>query len=184
MMKCYCISLLKEYEALVAMWGEPEVNPRTGLPEYGFLSDTWKSIKKAVKKVTKSPLFGILAPIALNTFAPGLGAALGSKLGLAGKAASTVGNAAVQGGLGAIQGGEKGALSGVVSGLSSAGLGSDIGKKLGMKGAGAELAGDAIIGGLGGEIGGGGFGQGALGNVMNAMTMKSMEPMNEAIGTE
>ena len=169
----------EEYDALVAMWGEPDINPMTGLPEYGFLSKIWKKVKKAVKKIVKSPLFSFLAPMALNVFAPGLGAAIGKTLGFAGKTASTVGNTLVRAGIGAASGGKEGALSGAVSGLTGAGAGKDLGTKLGLEGTTAKLAGDAIIGGVGGEIGGGGFTQGALGNVMNAMQMDAIKPMTE-----
>ena len=161
----------EEYEVLTSMWGPGEINPNTGMPEYGFLSKLWKGIKK----VFKSPLFSFLAPIALNVFAPGLGAALGAKLGLTGKMAATVGNTLVRSGMGAIGGGEKGALAGAVAGLTSGGTGADIGAKLGLEGAAAEMAGNAIIGGVGGEIGGGGFAQGAMGNVANAMMMGPIE---------
>ena len=55
----------EEYEAITSMWGEPDINPNTGIPEYGFLSKLWKGIKKVVKKIVKSPLFSFIAPIAL-----------------------------------------------------------------------------------------------------------------------
>ena len=43
--------------------GDMDLNPLTGLPEFGFLSKLWKKAKKIVKKV---------APIAIN-FIPGVG---------------------------------------------------------------------------------------------------------------
>jgi hypothetical protein len=166
------------------MWGEPDINPNTGLPEYGFLSKLWKKVKKGLKKIVKSPIFQFVAPLALNAFVPGLGAAIGGKLGLAGKMASTVGNAAVRGALGAAGGGKEGALSGVVNSLTMGGVGSDIGSKLGLTGGLAKHAGNALIGGAGGALGGGGFTQGALGNVANAMMMQPIEEAtSKALGT-
>lgn len=179
----------EEYEAIVGMWGEPDINPNTGLPEYGFLSDIWKKVKNVVKKIVKSPVFSFLAPIALNTFLPGAGAWLGKALGAgSGAMGAHVGNALIKGGLGAATGGKEGALAGVVGSLTMGGgetiggdalggAGADIGGKLGLTGAAAKIAGNAVIGGVGGEIGGGGFTQGALGNAMNAMMM---EPVNKA----
>lgn len=169
----------EEYEAIVSMWGEPDINPQTGLPEYGFLSKLWKKVKKTVKKIVKSPIFQFVAPLALNAFVPGLGAAIGSKLGLAGKMASHVGNSIIRGGIGAAGGGKEGALSGVVNALTMGGAGGDIAGKLGLSGTMGDIAGNALIGGVGGEIGGGGFAQGALGNAMNALVQKPLEEGTE-----
>jgi len=170
----------EEYEALVSMWGEPDINPETGLPEYGFLSKIWKKVKRAVKKIVKSPLFGFLAPLALNVFAPGLGAGIGKALGLAGKTASAVGNTAIRTGIGAASGGKEGALSGLVSGATS-GFGGQVGSALGLSGKTGQLAGSALIGGVGGEIGGSGFAQGALGNVANSLKMDQLQPLTDKL---
>jgi hypothetical protein len=172
----------EEYEALTGMWGEPEINPNTGMPEYGFLSKIWKKIKGAVKKIVKSPLFGMIAPIALNIFAPTAGAVLGKALGLGAKAAPIVGDALIRTGVGAATGGKEGALSGAVSALSGS-VGSKLGGKLGLSGQAAQVAGDALIGGVGGEIGGGGFAQGALGNALAQGTMRPINAALEDFGT-
>ena len=50
--------------------GSMDLNPLTGLPEFGFLSKIWKKAKKIVKKV---------APVA--ALIPGVGTALGGVLG-------------------------------------------------------------------------------------------------------
>ena len=63
-----------EFEQMKRMWGEPTLNPNTGLPEYGFLSKLWKGIKKVFKAV---------APIAVN-FIPGIGPAISGALGALG----------------------------------------------------------------------------------------------------
>lgn len=34
----------EEFQVIKAQWGEPDINPHTGLPEYAWLSDTFKSI--------------------------------------------------------------------------------------------------------------------------------------------
>jgi hypothetical protein len=100
----------EEYEAITAMWGEPDINPNTGIPEYGFLSKLWKGIKKTVKKIVKSPLFSFIAPIALNFFVPGAGAWVGNLIG-AGKNAALVGNTLIRAGIGGVSGGKEGALA-------------------------------------------------------------------------
>lgn len=165
----------EEYEAITSMWGEPDINPNTGIPEYGFLSKLWKGIKKTVKKIVKSPLFSFVAPIALNIFAPGLGSALGGMLGATGKAAATIGNTLLRTGIGALGGGKTGAISGALSGLTMSGVGGDIGKKLGLKGATAKIAGDALLGGAAGSATGAGFGAGATGQAMSSLMQNPMQ---------
>lgn len=164
-----------EFDALKAMWGEPDINPITGLPEYGFLSDLWDGIKGVVKDIVKSPVFSFLAPLALNVFAPGLGSAIGGALGLGGKAASVVGNTLIRGGIGGLSGGKEGALAGAVSGLTTSGAGAALGSKLGLEGTAARLAGDALIGGAGAELGGGEFAQGALGQAQHSLIQPKLE---------
>jgi len=171
----------EEYEAIESMWGKADINPRTGMPEYGFLSKIWKGIKNTVKKIVKSPLFSFIAPIALNVFAPGLGSAVGGWLGATGKAAATIGNTIVRSGLGAISGGKDGAISGALSGLTASGVGGDIGSKLGLGDKMGRLAGDALLGGVAGEATGVGFGQGAMGQAMQTLagdpTQKMMDKL-------
>ena len=171
----------EEFEAITAMWGEPEINPETGIPEYGFLSKLWKGIKKTVKKIVKSPLFSFIAPIALNVFAPGLGAAVGGWLGATGKAAATLGNTLLRSGIGALSGGKTGAISGALSGLTGAGVGKDIGTKLGLKGATAKIAGDALLGGAAGEATGVGFKQGAIGQGMASLAGQPFQKIEKGI---
>jgi hypothetical protein len=171
----------EEYEAITSMWGEPDINPTTGVPEYGFLSKLWKGIKKTVKKIVKSPLFSILAPIALNVFAPGLGSAIGGWLGATGKAAATIGNTVLRTGIGAVSGGKTGAISGALSGLTMSGVGADIGKKIGLSGATAEIAGDALLGGVAGEATGVGFGAGATGQAISSMMGKPMQKIERKL---
>ena len=165
----------EEYEALVAMWGEPEINPQTGLPEYGFLSKLWKKVKKGVKRIVKNPLFSLIAPVALNVLAPGLGSAIGGALGASGKVASTIGNTLLRGGIGAASGGKEGALSGIASGLTMGGAGQALGSKLGLSGNVAKYAGDAIIGGGTSKLAGGDFGQGALGQLQTSFLQPKIE---------
>lgn len=171
----------EEYEAITSMWGPPEINPNTGIPEYGFLSKLWKGVKKTVKKIVKSPLFSFIAPIALNIFAPGLGTAIGGWLGATGKAAAVLGNTLVRTGIGAISGGKTGAISGALSGLTAGGVGADIGKKLGLKGATARIAGDALLGGAAGAGTGVGFQAGATGQAMQSLMGDPTRMMEEKI---
>ena len=149
----------EEFDGLKAMWGEPEVNPITGIPEYGFLSKIWKKIKKGVKKIVKSPIFQFIAPIALNMFMPGLGAALGGALGATGSTAAMVGNTLIRGAIGAAGGGKKGFIRGA---LSTPGLGGKLGQAVGLTGRTADVIGSGVLGGLGSRVTGGDFRTGAL----------------------
>jgi hypothetical protein len=83
------------------------INPESGLPEFGFF-----------KKIFKSPIFKIAAPIALSLLAPGLGTAIGGSLLGAGAAGSaTLGGALLGAGTGALTGGGlKGSLLGGLTG--------------------------------------------------------------------
>jgi len=164
----------EEYEAITSMWGEPDINPNTGIPEYGFLSKLWKGIKKTVKKIVKSPLFSFIAPIALNFFVPGAGAWVGNLIG-AGKNAALVGNTLIRAGIGGVSGGKEGALAGAVSGLTMGGAGAKLGAKLGLEGTAAKYAGDALIGGTASSVGGGDFAEGALGQAVQSFIQPGME---------
>lgn len=92
-----------ELDMLRQQWGDPTINPHTGMPEFGIFG----SILKVIKKV---------APIAVS-FIPGIG---------------PVASAALGAGLGALGGGGiKGALLGAATGALGAGGASGIGAKLG-----------------------------------------------------
>lgn len=171
----------EEYEAITSMWGEPDVNPNTGIPEYGFLSKLWKGVKNTVKKVVKSPLFSFVAPMALNVFAPGLGSALGGVLGATGKTAAVLGNTLIRGGIGAVGGGKTGAVSGVLSGLTSGGVGSKIGSKLGLGAKTGKIAGDALLGGAAGEATGAGFSRGATGQALASLAGNPMQRLEQGL---
>lgn len=131
--------------------GDMDLNPLTGLPEFGFLSKVFKKIKKVVKKV---------APVAM--FIPGVGQALGAvggsllgKVGL-GKAAAGIGSF-----VGKIPG-----LSGVgnaITGGSMGGLGSAL-----------QFGGNAIRQGIGGLFTPGGAMQQA-GRVMGGPSIPQMQ---------
>ena len=175
----------EEFGVLKNMWGEPDVNPNTGMPEYGFLSKIWKKVKKVVKKVVSSKIFQVIAPIALSIFAPGLGTAIGGMLtgGGTGLVASTVGNAVLQGGLSAAGGGDfvKGALSGAITG----GLGKVAGGKLanvlpGVSESTRGIIGSSLAGGAASAVTGGDFVQGALAGATGEM----MRPMMEGIAAK
>ena len=67
-------------------------NPMTGLPEFGFgksFKRAFKSVKKAVSKVLKSPIVRTLAPIAIGMYAPGFLASMGMSVGPVGIGALT-----------------------------------------------------------------------------------------------
>lgn len=165
-----------EYRQMQEAWGPSQINPHTGLPEYGFLSKAWKKVKKGLKKVVKNPLFGLVAPIALNFVAPGLGAAIGAKLGLAGKAAAMAGKSVIGAGLGAASGGKRGALTGLLGGAMSGGAGGTLGKALGASGKTASTLGNALLSGAQSEVGGGDFTSG----VLKSGLMSALNPGSES----
>ena len=94
--------------------GSMDLNPLTGLPEFGFLSKIWKKVKKVVKKV---------APVA--AFIPGVGQALGA---VGGSLLGKVGLGNVASGIGGLVGKVPG-LGGVGSAIT-AGSGGTLGQAL------------------------------------------------------
>ena len=155
----------EEYEVIESMWGPAEINPNTGIGEYGFLSKIWKKVKGAVKKIFKSKIFQVVAPIALSMFAPGLGTAIGGVFTGSATAAPIIGNALIQGGLAEAGGGDfmKGAVSGAITG----GLGKVAGGQLqkiapGMTDRTAAIVGSSLAGGAASSVTGGEFMEGAV----------------------
>jgi hypothetical protein len=165
-----------EYDTLVEMWGEPSMNPETGIPEYG-LKKWLKKGKKALKKIVKSKAFQVIAPIALATFGGPLGAALGAKLGVG----PVVGNALIRGGLGAVTGGKKGALKGLAAGAVAGGAGTKLGEALKFSGKTADVIGSALIKGGGSSLAGEGFGRGAIGGGLEAYAEMRPEQIGERL---
>lgn len=170
-----------EAQVIEKMWGKATINPNTGIGEYGFLSRAWKKVKKTVKRIVKSKIFQIVAPIALSIFVPGLGAAIGGVFGASGTAATVIGNSLIQGGLSAAGGGDfvKGALTGAITG----GLGDIAGGALqkvapGMSNATAAIAGSALAGGTAAELTGGDFVSGAI---QGGLTQAVLKPALEGI---
>ena len=88
--------------------GDMDLNPLTGLPEFGFLSKVFKKVKKVVKKA---------APLAL--FVPGVGQALGA---VGGSLLGKVGLGNVATGLGGFVGKIPG-LSGVGNAITAGSMG-------------------------------------------------------------
>ena len=174
-----------EFGVIKKMWGEPDVNPNTGLPEYGWLSKVWKKVKKVVKKVVSSKIFQVLAPIALSIFVPGLGAAIGGMLapGVSAAAQGVIGSALVRGGLSAAGGGDF--VTGAISGAISGGLGSLAGEQVSKLGLGlsdrtAEIVGSSLASGAGASLTGGDFVEGALAGATGEM----MRPVMEGISAK
>lgn len=121
------------------------INPITGMPEFGWLKKTFKSVKKVVKKA--APVIGVA-----SMFIPGVGAALSGALGSLGST--------VVSGLGKIPG-----IGGALSSGASA-IGSGIGS---LFGGGAAGAAGAAGGASGAASGGGLFARlkGGLGSFFN-----------------
>lgn len=112
-----------EFELLQMHWGPPEINPITGLPEYGFLKRLAKKAKKFTKRLLKNPIVSKIAPMALNAFLPGVGGLIGSTLFGAASADAQGGNpllGAASGALGRvggnIGGGKEGFMNSIVPG--------------------------------------------------------------------
>ena len=160
-----------EFEALREAWGEPTVNPHTGLPEYFSLKDAWKKIK---------PYAGVLAGTAANYLAPGIGGAVGNALGVGSTLGSALSSGVIGAGVGALAGGGRGALYGGLAGAASpylfgadgiGGNGGIVGNMLsggvgalgGAAAGGAGGAGGAGAAGAAGAVGSGGFGLAGLG---------------------
>lgn len=155
----------REFEELRQKWGDPHINPETGLPEFFNLKDLWNDVKDYV-----APVGAGLA----GAFLPGIGEAVGSVLpGVAGLLGSTGTQALATGllgaGAGALINGGKGALYGGLGGVlgsyggdllmngSSSALGSLLG---GGAGAADTLGKDAATSVLGGGS------EGAVGNLL------------------
>jgi hypothetical protein len=108
--------------------GSMDLNPLTGLPEFGFLSKAWKKIKKVAKKVAPVAMFipgvgqalgavggSLLGKVGLGNVASGIGGLVGSIPGMSG-----VGNAITGGSGGGIMDAlkfGKGAISSGIKGL-------------------------------------------------------------------
>ncbi len=181
----------EEYEVITSMWGEPEVNPNTGIGEYGFLSKVWKKVKGAVKKIFKSKIFQVVAPIALSIFAPGLGTAIGGALGAGATAAPIIGNALIQGGLSAAGGGDfvKGAVSGAITGGLGKVAGAQVSKIApGISDQTAAVIGSGLAGGAASSVTGGDFMEGAVMGGLGEYMRPTMEGLvskgQEAFGIQ
>jgi hypothetical protein len=139
----------KEFDELRKHWGEPTINPHTGMPQFTpFWKQSWFAPVAA------------LASAAL--MATGIGAPLGAALlptALAGETIlgaalpSVVGNALIGAGVGGLTGGGKGAVLGGLTG----GLGTVAGGLLGSSLPGVTSAGEEGISGWLGRMGSGDF---------------------------
>ena len=146
----------QEYDELLKHWGEPTINPETGMPQFTpFYKQKWFAPVAAIASAALMAT-GVGAPLGATLLGTlGLeGLAAGSILGASG--ASIAGNALIGAGVGGLTGGAKGALTGALLGgagtIGSAalsGLSSGIGNALGgesgsfsnLFGGGAEAAG-------------------------------------------
>jgi hypothetical protein len=125
----------QEYDELKKHWGDPTINPHTGMPQFTpFYKQKW---------------FAPVAAIgAAALMATGVGAPLGAALLPASLAAETIGGAAlpsilgntlIGAGIGGITGGSKGATSGALyGGLGTVAMGALGSNSAGVKGTGQE----------------------------------------------
>ena len=163
----------KEYDELVKNWGEPTINPHTGMPQFTpFWKQKW---------------FAPVAAIASAALmATGIGAPLGAALlptslagtTIAGAALpSVVGNALIGAGVGGLTGGTKGALLGsALGGFGTIGAGA-----LGATGAGVTGTGSEGFSGWWSRMGSGDYfgaaGTGGAAEATNAAYAKSGMPL-------
>ena len=128
-----------EYHQLCKEWGEPTINPNTGMPQFTpFWKQSWFAPVAALAGTALmatgvgSALGGALLGDAAGTLG---GTTLAAETGIAGLGSATVGtlagNAALGAGVGALTGGTKGALTGgLLSGIGTVGA-SALGNYLG-----------------------------------------------------
>jgi hypothetical protein len=112
----------EEFQKMREMFGDPIMNPETGLPEYGF----FKSLKKAFKKI--APVLSVA-----SLFVPGLNIVGGLARGISGVTGLGAGVANTLAGatVGGLTGGKKGAVMGGLGGFaSSPGAAQSLGSKI------------------------------------------------------
>lgn len=134
-----------EFDTLRKEWGEPTVNPDTGMPEFAF-----GGLPKWLQYVL--PVGGAL--LGGDFLGSGISDLTGGAI--SGTTANALGSAALGGGLGALTGGGRGALTGALLG----GATPIIGGALGLTGSGGMLSG--LLGGAGGAAGAFNGGAGSL----------------------
>ena len=120
----------REAEVLRRMGGQGTVNPNTGLVEY-------KSLKK---------IFKVIAPIAIGFLVPGLGTMIGSAMG----ATTSLGSTLAMGAAGAIGGATSAALTGgdIGKGALMGGITAGVGSAMSSDAAAAGNAGGNTAGGV------------------------------------
>jgi len=172
-----------EYAKLVEQWGEPTINPETGLPEFGWFSS----------------IFKFILPIALGFIIPGIGEVIGTSLfgaaGLSGAVDALVGvtgigsvvsgaltgaavggvTAAVSGGnvaknilMGAVSGGISSAISPTINNFITGETGLNLGSGALSKGLVSAITGE-ISGTVAGLAGGMSLAQAASGSLYGAL---------------
>jgi hypothetical protein len=112
----------EEFSKMREMFGDPIINPNTGLPEYGFFS----KLKKAIKKI--APILSVA-----GMFIPGLNVVGGLAKGIMGLGVKSAGLANTLAGAayGGVTGGKKGAITGGLGGFaSSPGAAQGLGAKI------------------------------------------------------
>jgi hypothetical protein len=142
----------KEYDELVKHWGEPTINPHTGMPQFTpFYKQKWFAPVAALASAALMAT-GVGAPIGASLLgAVGLeGAAAGSILGAS--VPSIVGNAVIGGATGAVTGG---GLKGGLTGAALGGLGTIGAGALGMTGPGVTGTGEGGFSGWYNSLGSG-----------------------------
>jgi hypothetical protein len=191
----------REAEALRRMGGSGTINPNTGLREFkgGVLGDLGKGLEDLGKGIIGedaargvgdawkqvAPVASVLLPMAVNFFAPGMGAAIGGMFG--GGALGAMGSSAVMGGLGSALGGGDFAQGALMGGLGAGGgrmLGDAAGGIFGktLSAGTSDLIGSALGGGALGALQGKGFLNGAVGGATGSMIGGALGSLGDPSG--
>lgn len=106
----------REFEEMRQKWGDPHINPETGLPEFWSLDDAWDSVKDYVAPVGAA-VAGAFVPVigeTIGTYLPGVVDVLGTT------GTQALGAGLLGAGAGALINGGEGALWGGLGGVAGA----------------------------------------------------------------
>ena len=181
LLKTYVLNSISKYgvdpNKYIVGNGDMDLNPLTGLPEFGFLSKVFKKIKKVVKKV---------APVAGALLIPGVGGALGAGLSQVGTAlgipsgigSSVLGGKGILDRAAAIRGGIGGFFNRGKSTDPESGMDFNLGRRILGKGRTPDFlkAGEDI---LKGQIMAGTPGQSQIGMIEDTLRGRPSDPVRQ-----
>lgn len=179
----------REFEEMVGRWGDPTINPETGLPEFWDLKDLWDDAKDTWDDVKDYAV--PIGAAAAGAFLPGIGSAVSGLLPGVGEFLGSAGTQALATGLlgagaGYLANGGQGALMGGLAGVAGA-YGGDLYRN-GVDGSalGRLIEAGSGLGAAGGDVaaaGAGGGGSG-LGRVAPALLAAALSMGSSAFGKD